>query len=65
MERAAAHEPLAPPAQLDTTCRHHGLDRMGAPKRRNVKPLAAGKGHSSIPAASLVVLFPSGVGAAK
>ena len=41
MERAAAHEPLAPPGQLDTTCRHNSLDRVGAPKRRNVKALAA------------------------
>ena len=41
MERATPHEPLAPPAQLDTTCRHDGLDRVGAPKRHNVKTLAA------------------------
>ena len=48
MERAAAHEPLAPPGQLDTTCRHDGLDRVGAPKRRNVKTLAAGASASKI-----------------
>ena len=41
MERATAHDPLAPTAQLDTTCRHDGLDRVGAPKRLNVKALAA------------------------
>jgi len=32
---------MAPPGQLDTTCRHNSLDRVGAPKRRNVKALAA------------------------
>jgi len=32
---------MAPPGQLDTTCRHDGLGRVGAPKRRNVKALAA------------------------
>jgi hypothetical protein len=42
MERATAHEPMASPGQLDATCRHDGLDRVGAPKRRNVKALAAG-----------------------
>ena len=42
MEWATAHEALAPTAQLDTTCRHDGLDRVGAPKRHNAKALAAG-----------------------
>jgi hypothetical protein len=32
---------MAPPGQLDTTCRHDDLDRVSAPKRTNVKAFAA------------------------
>ena len=57
MEGAAAHEAMAPLTQFDTTCRHDGLDRVGAPNGRDVEAFAAGERHSSIPVASSVVLW--------
>jgi hypothetical protein len=56
---------MAPPGQLDTTCRHDGLDRVGAPNDSKVEAFATGERDGSIPVATSVVVFPSGVGAAR